>query len=112
MKKSLLLPLALAILIPTVTFAQDRLQPASHSSRHKTRTAAGLVSSDARTFVDARHNPWIVANPEAVAGFENQRVTVKFALVPSQKQIQILSIKPAPAQVQIAAYKSDSAFRR
>ena len=106
MKKSLLLPLALAILVPAVSLAQEA--PRSH----KPRTAAGFVSADAKTFLDANQSQWQVVNPSALAGYENQRVKVKYLIATDQKQIQILSVKPAQAQIQNTAFKTDSAFRR
>jgi hypothetical protein len=107
-KKSLILPLALAILVPAVSLAQDAPKPAAH----KPRTVAGLVSPDAKTFLDAKQSQWAVANPTALSGYENQRVKVKYLLAADQKQIQILSVKPVQAQIQNTAFKTDSAFRR
>lgn len=108
MKKSLILPLAFAILVPAVSLAQEAPKPAAH----KPRTVAGFVSADAKSFLDAKQGQWTVANPAALTGFENQRVKVKYLLATDQKQIQVLSVKPAPAEIQNTAFRTDSAFRR
>lgn len=105
MKKSLILPLALAILVPAVSLAQEAPRT------HKPRTVAGLISADRKTFLDAKQSQWTVANPAVLAGYENQRVKVKY-LVADQKQILILSVKPVQAQIQNTAFMADSAFRR
>lgn len=119
MKKFLILSLAVAMLVPAVSLAQDAAKPAAQTSTsseaarsHKPRTVAGLVSADAKTFLDAKQSQWTVINPTALTGYENQRVKVKYLLATDQKQIQVLSVKPAEAQVQTTAYKTDSAFRR
>ena len=106
MKKSLILPLALAILGPAVSLAQEAPRT------HKPRTVAGFVSADGKTFLDAKQSQWTVANPAVLTGFENRRVKVKYLVAVDQKQIQILSVKRAPAQIQNTAFKTDSAFRR
>jgi hypothetical protein len=106
MKKSLILPLALAILVPAVSLAQEAPRT------HKPRTVAGLVSADAKTFLDAKQCQWTVANPTVLTGYENQRVKVKYLVAAGQKQILILSVKPVQAQIQNTAFMTDSAFRR
>ena len=119
MKKSLILPLGFALLVPAVSLAQDAPKPADQSAissdrprAHKPRTVAGFVSADAKTFLDAKQSQWTVANPTALTGYENQRVKVKYLLATDQKQIQVLSVKPVQTQIQNTAYKTDSAFRR
>src|SRR5258708_2420598 len=118
MKKSLILSLALALLVPAVLLAQDAAKPAAQNSTSseaagtpKPRTVAGLVSA-ARTFLDAKQSRWTVINPAVLTGYENQRVKVKYRLAVDQKQIQVLSVKPAQAPAQNTAFKADSAFRR
>ena len=106
MKKSLILPLALAILVPAVSLAQEAPRI------HKARTIAGLVSADAKTFLDAKQSQWTVANPIVLAGYENQRVKVKYLVAVNEKQILILSVKPVQAQIHNTASMGDSAFRR
>jgi len=119
MKKSLILSLAVAMLVPAVSLAQNAAKPAAQSSTsseaartHKPRTVAGLVSADAKTFLDAKQSQWTVMNPTALTGYENQRVRLKYVLATDQKQIEVLSVKPAQAQTQNTAFKTDSAFRR
>jgi hypothetical protein len=119
MKKSVLLTLAFAMFVPAVSLAQDAPKPATQASAsgeaprvHKPRTVAGFVSADAKTFLDGKQSQWTVVNPTALTGYENQRVKVKYLLATDQKQIQVLSVKPAEAQTQNAAFKTDSAFRR
>ncbi len=119
MKKSLILSLALALLVPAVLLAQDAAKPAAQNSTSseaagtpKPRTVAGLLSADARTFLDAKQSRWTVINPAVLTGYENQRVKVKYRLAADQKQIQVLSVKPAQAPAQNTAFKADSAFRR
>jgi hypothetical protein len=106
MKKSLILPLALAILVPAVSLAQQAPRTP------KPRTVVGLVSADAKTFLDTKQSLWTVANPSVLTGYENQRVKVKYLVAADQKQILILSVKPVPAQIQNNAFRTDSAFRR
>lgn len=106
MKKSLILPLALAILVPAVSLAQQAPRT------HKPRTIAGLVSADAKTLLDAKQSQWTVANPTLLAGYENQRVKVKYLVAAKEKQILILSVKPVQARIQNTASLGDSAFRR
>ena len=106
MKKSLILPLALAILVPAVSLAQEAPRT------HKPRTVAGLISADGKTFLDAKQCSWTVANPTVLTGYENQRVKVKYLVAAGQKQILILSVKPVQAQIQNTAFMTDSAFRR
>jgi hypothetical protein len=118
MKKSLIVSLAFAMLVPAVSLAQDAAKPvqtsASSETRpsHKPRTVAGFVSADGKTLLDGKQSQWAVINPTALTGYENQRVKVKYLLAIDQKQIQVLSVKPAQAQTQNTAYKTDSAFRR
>ena len=106
MKKSLILPLALAILVPAVSLAQEAPRTP------KPRTVAGLISADGKTFLDAKQSQWTVANPAVLTGYENQRVKVKYLVAADQKQILILSVKPVQAQIQNTAFMADSAFRR
>ena len=106
MKKSFSLLLALAILVPAGSLAQEVPRA------HKPRTVQGFVSADAKTFLDTRQGQWTVVNPTALAGYENQRVKVKYLVAADQKQIQILSVKPVQTQIQNTAFKTDSAFRR
>ena len=106
MKKSLILPLALAILVPAVSLAQEAPRTP------KPRTVAGLVSADGKTFLAAKQSQWAVVNPTALTGYENRRVKVKYLVAADQKRIQILSVKPVQAQIQNTAFKTDSAFRR
>lgn len=119
MKKSLVLSLAVAMLLPAVSAAQEAVKPAAQTTAsgeapraQKPRTVAGFVSADGKIFLDLKQSQWIVANPTALNGFENQRVKVKYLLATDQKQIQVLSVKPAQAQTQNTAFKTDSAFRR
>ena len=119
MKKSVLLTLAFAMFVPAVSLAQDAPKPATQASAsgeapraHKPRTVAGFVSADAKTFLDAKQSQWTVVNPTALTGYENQRVKVKYLLATDQRQMQVLSVKPAEAQTQNTAFKTDSAFRR
>ena len=117
MKKSLILPLVFAILVPAVSVAQNAPAQPRTSGRpagqpaQKPRSMAGLVSSDSKTFTDAKQNQWTVCNPSAFAGFRNQRVSLKYIPV-SGHQIEVVSAKPAAPRLQMTAFKADSAFRR
>jgi len=106
MKKSFILALALAILVPAVSLAREAPRT------HKPRTVTGLVSADAKTFLDAKQSQWTVANPSVLTGYENQRVKVKYLVAADQKQMLILSVKPVQAQIQNTAFMTDSAFHR
>jgi len=107
----LLLFLALAFMLSATTRAQDTRKPAMQTHA-KPRTAAALVSADAKSFMDQKHGQWAVVNPEALSGYQNQRVKVKYLLSTERNQAQILSVKPIPAVTQTTAQKTDSAFRR
>ena len=119
MKVTLTPALLLTLLVPVVSLAQDNSAAAaqqfsSNESRRteKPRTVAGLVGADAKIFLDTKHIRWMVANPAALSGFENQRVKVRYVLTIDRSQMRIVSVKPAQSETQNTAYKTDSAFRR
>ena len=95
--------------IPSVSAAQN--EPGSEKHPSKPRTVAALVSADAKSFA-SKQGQWTVANPEALTGYQNQRVKVKYLVSAEPNRVQILSVKAVPAYAQTAAYKSDSAYRR
>lgn len=113
MKRLLLaILLAAAVLLPASSLAQDAPKPSELSAPHKARTAAALVSADGSSFLDTHQGQWLVANPASLSGYQNQRVKVKFRLIPGQNRAQILSVKPLPVYARTSANPSDSAFRR
>jgi hypothetical protein len=104
--------LAAAVLLPVSSLAQDAPKPPELSAPHKARTVAAFVSADGSSFLDTHQGQWLVANPASLSGYQNQRVKVKFQLVPGQNRAQILSVKPLPVYTRTSANPSDSAFRR
>ena len=101
-----------AVLLPASSLAQDAPKPPELSAPHKARTVAAFVSADGSSFLDTHQGQWLVANPTSLSGYQNQRVKVKFQLVPGQNRAQILSVKPLPVYTRTSASPSDSAFRR
>jgi hypothetical protein len=104
--------LAAAVLLPATALAQDTPKPSESSTPHKARTVAALVSADGSSFLDTHQGQWQAANPASLSGYQNQRVKVKFQLLPGQNRAQILSVKPLPVYTRTSANPSDSAFRR
>ena len=102
---------AAVFLIPSVSLAQGTSEPAPEKHPSKPRTVAALVSADAKSF-DSKKGQWTVSNPEALAGYQNQRVKVKYLISTETSRAQILEVKARPAATQNAAYKTDSAYRR
>ena len=101
--------LALVLLLPVASIAQDR-PSASHAS--KPHTVAALINSDGHSFLDSKQNRWTVANPAALSGYENQRVKVKYLVSSELRYAEIVSVKRIPVYTPTSAQKSDSAFRR
>jgi hypothetical protein len=109
--RTLLGSLASALfLFPATTPGQDTGAPGKHSQ--KPRTVAALVSADAKSFRDPKQAQWTAANPEALSGFENQRVKVSYLESGEAHRARILSVEAAPASSRNTAYKTDSAYRR
>jgi hypothetical protein len=109
MKLKTLVPwVAVALLMPALSLGQNA--PQAHPA--KPRTIAAVVSADAKSFLDAKQASWTVSNPEALSGFQNQRVKVKYVISAESNRAQVLSVKPIPAVVQFSASKTDSAFHR
>lgn len=105
--------LAAAVLLPASSLAQDSPKPSEPSSApHKARTVAAFVNADGSSFLDTHQGQWLVANPASLSGYQNQRVKVRFQLIPGQNRAQILSVKPLPVYTPTSAHPSDSAFRR
>jgi hypothetical protein len=102
---------AAVFLIPSVSLAQGAPEPAAEKHPAKPRTVAALVSADARSF-DSKQGQWTVSNPEALAGYQNQRVKVKYLISTETSRAKILAVKSEPASTQNSAYKSDSAYHR
>ena len=106
-----LLSMAALLLLPAASHGQERSNSRRESSA-KPRVVAALVSSDARSFQDSHQHQWLVANPEAVSAFANQRVKVKYLLAAGSRQVQIVSVKLLPGLSTVTTHPSDSAFRR
>ena len=109
--RTLVCSLASALfLLPVRAPGQDT--GASEKHAPKPRTVAALVSADAKSFLDSKNGQWTVANPEALAGYQNQRVKVKYLASGEVHQARILAVKAVAASTENTAYKTDSAYRR
>jgi hypothetical protein len=109
--RSLACSLASALLLlPLAAPGQDSGASVKHAP--KPRTVAALVSADAKSFLDSKQGQWTVLNPEALAGYQNQRVKVKYLGSGEVHQARILAVQAVPAATENTAYKTDSAYHR
>ena len=112
MKKLLLFPVALALLLPVAARAQDATKPDDSKLSTKTSTISGKVSDDGMTVVDDKNARWTVTNPVMLNSFEGQTVTVKGHPYKGENKILVLSVSGIVADAKQVAKKDDSAQRR
>ena len=109
MKKLVLSFLALPLLLPVPAATQNH---SSKSGAAKPVTISGRVSADGKSLVAKNGEPWLVTNPEALAGHESQQVKVKCQKDSADHSVRVLSVKTVATQIKYAPNPSDSAFRR
>jgi hypothetical protein len=84
----------------------------SKSTTPKASTVSGKVSQDGKSLIGKNGEPWVVTNPDALAGHEGQRVKVKCRISSTSHDIRILSVKMVATQTIYAVNLGDAAFRR
>jgi hypothetical protein len=115
MKKAILLPLFLTLLMCVAAVAQETPKPgdsARQAAPRKAVTLSGRVSEDAKAFVSDQDDVWEVSNAKVLIGHQGQQVVVKCQLYPDKNEMRVLSVSGAQGEVKYAAYRGDSAFRR
>jgi hypothetical protein len=110
MKKLVLSFLLIPLLLPGTAAGQSNSQ--SKSTRPKASTVVGKVSEDGKSLIGKNGEPWLVANPGALAGHEGQQVKVKCQISSGSRDIRILSVKMVTTQTRYAVNLGDAAFRR
>jgi len=110
MKKLALSFLLVPLLLPGTVAGQSNSQ--SRSTTHRASTVTGKVSQDGKSLIGKNGEPWLVANPDAVAGHEGQQVKVKCQISSGSHDIRVLSVKTVTAQTKYAVNLGDAAFRR
>jgi hypothetical protein len=120
MKKWMLVPLAVALLIPATAAAQGSTKLAAtkqddlkaRKSPTKAVTISGQVSVDGKMLVSDEDDIWAVSNPNVLAGHEGKQVLVKCQVHADKNEIHVLSIKDGLVQARYVVKNGDSAFRR
>ena len=110
MKKFVLSFIAVPLLLPVYAFGQNH--NAAKSSSAKAITISARVSDDGKSLIAKNGEPWSVANPEALAGHENQQVKIKCLKILADHQLRVLSLKATATPTTYHVNPSDSAFRR
>lgn len=110
MKKLVLCFLAVPLLLPVSAFGQNH--NAAKSSSAKTLTISGRVSEDGKSLIAKNGERWSVANPDALAGQENQQVKVKCQISSATHDIRVRSLRIVATPVTYHVNPGDSAFRR
>ena len=110
MKRLVLSFLVIPLLLPGSANGQSNGQ--GKSAKLKASTISGKVSPDGKSLIAQSGEPWLVANPDALAGHEGQRVKVKCRISSITHDIRILSVKMVAAQTIYAVNLGDAAFRR
>jgi hypothetical protein len=99
MKRKIFSLAMVVLLLSTTGAAQSNTKPSSTKA-----IISGKVSDDRKTLIGDR-NTWSVNNPASLAGREGRIVRVKCRLYAATNKILVLSVKPADAQIQYAAYE-------
>lgn len=110
MKKLVLSFLLVPLLMPGTAFGQSIDQ--GKSTAHKASTISGKVSQDGKSLTGKKGEPWLVENPEALAGHEGQQVKVKCQISSGSHDIRVVSVKTVATQIKYAVNLGDAAFRR
>jgi hypothetical protein len=116
MKKAILIPLFLTLLMCVAAVAQESPKPgdsATQAAHRKATTVSGRVSDDGKAFVSDQDEVWEVSNAKVLLGREGQQVVVKCQLYPDKNEMRVLSVSGTQAAVvKYVANRGDSAFRR
>jgi len=110
MKKLVLSFLLVPLLLPATASGQSNGQ--SKSEKPKASTISGKVSEDGESLIGKNGQPWLVANPDTLAGHEGQQVKVKCQISSGSHDIRVLSVKMVAPQAKYAVNLGDAAFRR
>lgn len=105
MKKLALCFLAAPLLLPVSAFGQN------HNTA-KAITISGRISADGKSLIATNGESWSVANPDALAGHENQQIKVKCQISSATHDIRVLSVKTIATEVTFHPNPGDSVFRR
>ena len=120
MKKWMLVPLAVALFLPSTAAAQDATKSGgvkqddlkARKGPPKAVTISGQVSADGTALVSDDDDIWTVSNPGVLAGHEGKLVLVKCQVHAEKNEIHIFSIKPKLIDAKYMSRNGDSAFRR
>ena len=101
MKKLLLLPFVLGLVISLLALGQETTKPGemkqetakAEKASAKAVSLSGKISADGKTFVDKDNKSWSVANPEALKGHEGHEVTLKAHVDAPKNEIHVVSVK-------------------
>jgi hypothetical protein len=109
MKTVMTVLLGVALSMPAIAFAQNtRQQNDKHQQQEANQAAqenvmggsaqpqhtmSGMVSNDGRTLT-SENTSYVVNNPNALKGRDNQSVTVKFLFDTDNNTIHIVSVSP------------------
>jgi len=112
-KKSLLLfGLSSVILCTVGATGQDiaATEKPLHQKHAKLIAISGKLSDDGKTLAsDATHRTWVIANKDALRGYEGRQLSVRGKVGPEANRLEVISVK---AQAAYTANWGDSAFRR
>jgi hypothetical protein len=99
LKKLILIPFAVVLLMSAVAVAQyGTQQPDNSKSSMSTKAVSitGKISDDGKTFVsDKDSKSWTISNPDAVKGHEGHHVTLQAQVDPDQNEVHVVSLKMA-----------------
>lgn len=110
MKKLVLSFLLIPLLLPGTAVGQSKSR--DKATPLKASTVSGKVSEDGKSLTGKNGEPWLVANPGALAGHKGQQVKVKCQISSGSHDIRVLSVKTVTAQTRYAVNLGDAAFRR
>jgi hypothetical protein len=98
-KKLIIIPFALVLLMSAVAVAQyGTQQPDTSKSSMSTKAVSitGKISDDGKTFVsDKDSKSWTISNPDAVKGHEGHHVTLQAQVDAGQSEVHVVSLKMA-----------------
>jgi hypothetical protein len=115
MKKAILIPLFLTLVMCVAAVAQETRKSGDSTgpaASRKAVTLSGRVSEDATAFVSDQDDVWEVSNAKVLIGHQGQQVIVKCQLYPDKNEMRVLSVSTAQGEVKYVVNRGDSAFRR
>jgi hypothetical protein len=115
MKKLMLVPFALALVMSLLALTQETTKPGAmkpetmkaEKMSAKAVTVSGTVSADGKTFVDKDNKSWTVDNPEALKGHEGHEVTLTAHVDAAKNEVHVVSVKMGKAQMKNATRKDE-----